>query len=89
MLMFIYRSFIFVIGLIFATTGMIFFVLYLALLNYGFTLGEFIVYLLKTKSFYLLPIGVFLMCFSLYFKNFWNRLKKIKEDQLHREHVSK
>lgn len=87
--MLIYRALCFAIGLIIATTGMIFVVIYLALLNYGFTFGEFIVYILSKKTFYLLPIGILLMFFSLFFNKMWNRLAKIKEDRRHFGHVSK
>lgn len=79
----------FVIGLILATTGMIFFVLYISLLNYGLTIGEFIVYILKTQEFYLLPFGVFLMFLSLFGKKFWNVIQKLREGRQHRERVLK
>lgn len=79
----------FVIGLILATTGMIFFVLYISLLNYGLTIGEFIVYILKTTEFYLLPFGVFLMFLSLFGKKFWNVIQKLREDRQRRERVLK
>ena len=87
--MIIYRLTMFVIGLILATTGMIFFVLYISLLNYGLTIGEFIVYILKTQEFYLLPFGVFLMFLSLFGKKFWNVLQKLREGRQHRERVLK
>lgn len=87
--MIIYRLTMFVIGLILATTGMIFFVLYISLLNYGLTIGEFIVYILKTQEFYLLPFGVFLMFLSLFGKKFWNVIQKLREDRQHRERVLK
>lgn len=87
--MIIYRLTMFVIGLILATTGMILFVLYISLLNYGLTIGEFIVYILKTQEFYLLPFGVFLMFLSLFGKKFWNVIQKLREGRQHREHVLK
>lgn len=87
--MIIYRLTMFVIGLILATTGMIFFVLYISLLNYGLTIGEFIVYILKTTEFYLLPFGVFLMFLSLFGKKFWNVIQKLREDRQRRERVLK
>jgi len=87
--MIIYRLTMFVIGLILATTGMIFFVLYISLLNYGLTIGEFIVYILKTQEFYLLPFGVFLMFLSLFGKKFWNVIQKLREGRQHRERVLK
>lgn len=87
--MLIYRCLCFAIGLILSTTGMIFVTIYLALLNYGFTFGEFIVYLFSNKSFYLLPVGILLMCFSLFFNKMWNRFSLIKEGRRHRERVLK
>ncbi len=87
--MIIYRLTMFVIGLILATTGMILFVLYISLLNYGLTIGEFIVYILKTQEFYLLPFGVFLMFLSLFGKKFWNVIQKLREGRQHRERVLK
>lgn len=87
--MIIYRLTMFVIGLILATTGMIFFVLYISLLNYGLTIGEFIVYILKTQELYLLPFGVFLMFLSLFGKKFWNVIQKLREGRQHRERVLK
>lgn len=87
--MIIYRLTMFVIGLILATTGMIFFVLYISLLNYGLTIGEFIFYILKTQEFYLLPFGVFLMFLSLFGKKFWNVIQKLREGRQHRERVLK
>lgn len=87
--MIIYRLTMFVIGLVLATTGMIFFVLYISLLNYGLTIGEFIVYILKTQEFYLLPFGVFLMFLSLFGKKFWTVIQKLREGRQHRERVLK
>lgn len=85
----IYRTTLFAIGLIVATTGVIFLMIYLSLLNYGFSFGEFIIYILKSKTFYLLPLGIVLMTISLFCSRFWNRLNKIIEDQRHRAHASK
>lgn len=87
--MIIYRLTMFVIGLILATTGMIFFILYISLLNYGLTIGEFIAYILKTQEFYLLPFGVFLMFLSLFGKKFWTAIQKLREGRQHRERVLK
>lgn len=87
--MLIYRTTLFALGLITATTGVIFVAIYCSLLNYGFTLGELIAYLFTSKAFYLLPLGILLMALSLFASKMWNKLDKFIKDRRHRGHALK
>ncbi len=87
--MLIYRTTLFALGLITATTGVIFVAIYCSLLNYGFTLGELIAYLFTSKAFYLLPLGISLMFLSLFATKMWNKLDKFIKDRRHHGHALK
>lgn len=67
----IYRIIIFILGIFLLSFGLSMMLIYLSLFSLGFGFNEYLEYMFSNYSFYLIPIGLFLVCLSLFFDNKW------------------
>ena len=77
----IYRIIIFILGVFLLSFGLSMMLIYLSLFSLGFDFNGYLEYMFSNYSFYLIPIGLFLICLSLFFDNKWKSFinkRKIK-----------
>ena len=67
----IYRIIVFILGIFLLSFGLSMMLIYLSLFSLGFDINEYLEYMFSNYSFYLIPIGLFLICVSLFFDNKW------------------
>lgn len=79
----IYRILLYVIGLISLSLGISMMIMYLSLFSLGFSFNEYLEYMFSNYSFYLIPLGILLICLSLFFDNKWNKFIQYRKDRRH------
>lgn len=77
----IYRILLYLIGLISLSLGISMMIMYLSLFSLGFTFNEYLEYMFSNYSFYLIPLGILLICLSLFFDNKWNKFIQYRKDR--------
>ncbi len=58
-------------------------IIYLSLFSLGFTFIEYLQYMFTSYTFYLIPIGLLLICLSLFFDSKWKRFIQHRKDRRH------
>ncbi|MDD6302028.1 MAG: hypothetical protein PUA56_01775 [Bacillales bacterium] len=77
----LYRLLFYLLGIILTTIGLVYFIIYISLFSMGFSLLEYLEVTLSRFEAYLLPIGIIIIVFSIYFDNGWNKFVRRNKDR--------
>lgn len=56
-------------------------IIYSSLLTLGYSISEYLQYVLNNYTFYLIPIGILLICLSLFFDSKWKKFIQSRKDR--------
>lgn len=79
----IYRVLIYILGVILFSVGLTCMIIYLSLFSLGFTIEEYFQYMFSSYVFYLIPVGILLICLSLFFDSKWKKFIQHRKDRRH------
>lgn len=70
----IYRILLYIVGVFLTSLGMVYITIYSSLFTMGYSIEEYVKYILKQKEVYCLPIGLLIVGFTTYFDKTWKKL---------------
>ena len=70
----IYRILLYIVGVFLTSLGMVYITIKSSLFTMGYSLEEYIHYIIKQKEVYLLPIGLLIVGFTTYFDKTWKKI---------------
>lgn len=77
----IYRILLYIIGVFLTSLGMVYVTIYSSLFTMGYSLQEYINFILKQKEVYCLPIGLLIVGFTTYFDKTWKKIILLRKDR--------
>ena len=77
----IYRLLVYSIGIFLLSLGLSFMIIYASLFSLGLDFDAYLKYMFSSYTFYLIPIGILLVCLSLFFDRKWKKFIQSRKDR--------